>query len=150
MKKTILILTAVLLTRTSCSVSNNDNDDPIEVTLYHWNLINVSGGIAGVDNDFEVGDIVWNYDSFENLLYVENSNSDETIEDGLDSGVYEFSVFELNLNIYTLLEFDEFGEIYESETDDTILIIDQNSLSNGAASDGFVYTFKITTSTIEI
>lgn len=150
MKKTFLILTTLFLIVTSCNISNNDNDDPIEVTLYHWNLINVSGGVAGVDNDFVVGDIVWDFDPLENLLYVENSNTDDTIEDSLDSGVYEFSLFEENLKLYTLLEFNEFGEIYESETDNTILIINQNSLSTGTASDGFVYTFKITTSTVEI
>ncbi|WP_282136209.1 hypothetical protein [Seonamhaeicola maritimus] len=150
MKTKILILVTVFLTLTSCSLSNDTNEGPIEVTLVHWNLINVTGGIAGVDNDFEVGDIVWNADEFNSMLAVNNSNPDDTIEDGLDTGTYDFVLFETGGDIFTVIDGDEFGKIYISETDNTLLIIDQNELSFGPQADGFIYTFKITTSTIEI
>ncbi|TXG34825.1 hypothetical protein [Seonamhaeicola maritimus] len=150
MKTKILILVTVFLTITSCSLSNDTNEGPVEVTLIHWNLINVTGGIAGVDNDFEVGDIVWNADEFNSVLAVNNSNTDNTIEDGLASGSYDFVLFEASGDIFTVIDGNEFGKIYISETDNTLLIIDQNELSFGPQADGFIYTFKITTSTIEI
>ncbi|WP_299548426.1 hypothetical protein [Seonamhaeicola sp.] len=150
MKRKILILATIFLTITSCNLSDDGNNEPTVITLYHWNLINVSGGLAGVDNDFEVGDIVWNYDQFTNKLYVENLNPDDMIEDGLDTGTYDFLIFDVATNLFTVLDGNEFGEIYNSETDNTILIIDQNSLSTGAGADGFIFTFKITTSTVEI
>ncbi|TYA89165.1 hypothetical protein [Seonamhaeicola marinus] len=150
MKRSILIIGVFFLLISSCSLENDNSNEPTQITLKHWNLINVSGGVAGVDVDFNVGDIIWNYDQFNNLLYVENSNTDDTLIDGLDTGTYDFYLIESNSKVYTILDVNEFGEIYTSETDTTILTINQNNLSTGSITDGFVYTFKITTSVVEI
>ncbi|HET8810467.1 MAG TPA: hypothetical protein VFM65_09420 [Flavobacteriaceae bacterium] len=111
-----------------CDNSDNDIDDP---TIYgSWNLMNISGGFAGVDNDFERGTIIWTFDGNSSELVVENNNTEEVI-DGLDSGTYMFSISGSDT---LFVEGGRFGVYTVSKTQ---LIIDQ-----GVASDGFLLKFE--------
>ncbi len=150
MKKTILILGIILFTLTGCSIEGDSNNQPSQITITEWNLINVTGGIAGVDHDFETGDIVWSFNNINALLTVNNNNTEDDLEDGLSTGSYNISFIETNDDLFLRISDQEFGEVIISGTDNEDMVIDQNSLSTGQGSDGFVYTFKRTTRVIEV
>lgn len=122
----------------SCSLENDANEPVPTKTLYH--LVNVKGGIAGVDEDFEVNTIVWFFDTTTSTLEIDNNNSDSTKPDGLDTGDYSYSIIEANAKEYLVVDDNEIGSIY---FDNSFLIIDENDLSNGTGADGFTYTFAV-------
>ncbi len=57
-----------------------------------WSLIKVTGGFIGVDHAFKKGDIVWDFNETRQTITVVNTNTDETIEDGLSTGTYDYSI----------------------------------------------------------
>tara|TARA_R110002050_G_scaffold5292_1_gene23914 strand:- start:17832 stop:18272 length:441 start_codon:yes stop_codon:yes gene_type:complete len=139
MKHYILIAFCSLITFTNCSIDNNTNDIPKVITKTYWHLKNVSGGIAGVDNNFNLDDIIWQFNDLTGDLTVTNTNTDDTIEDALESGDYSFSVTTDNTDNYLIIDDNEYGSYIISETE---LIIDQNVTSSGSGADGFIYTFQ--------
>lgn len=149
MEKAALILGIILFTLSSCSIANDDNDDSKEITINEWNLINVTGGISGENYNFEIGEIVWLFDDLNAVLTITNTNI-EDLEDGLDSGNYNLNILKNNEDLlFLFIDTQEFGEINFFGTDNDDMTIDQNSLTNGQGSDGFVYTFKRTTRVIQ-
>jgi hypothetical protein len=111
------------------------------MTVY-WNLVNVSGGVSGVDIDYNVGDIVWLFDEVNTKLTVTNTNTDDTLEDGLDSGTYPYSVINNSHDLFLSIDGTEFGSFTVSGNQ---LVIDQNITTSGTGADGYVYTFQKTT-----
>ena len=56
---------------------------------------NVSGGLIGIDIDYEPGEVTWNFNVANNSLIVQNNITTTGPEDvyaGLDSGTYSFQV----------------------------------------------------------
>jgi hypothetical protein len=144
MKTRFLSALFCLFIFSNCSINNNENPTN-EVTLIQWNLINVTGGLAGVNNDFEIGDIVWKFDNPQNgLVTVINNNTDDTIEDALDSGQYQYLFIEQDDTLFIAIEDNEYGGITISE-DELSFTINQNETTSGSGADGFIYEFEKTT-----
>ncbi|MFI0427847.1 hypothetical protein [Mariniflexile sp. HMF6888] len=137
MRPYILIAFLSFITLTNCSIGNND-DIPDQIITTYWHLTNVSGGVAGVDNDFDLNDIVWHFNNTTNKLTIKNTNTDDTIEDGFDSGVYNFSVTTVGSDEFLVINSNEFGKVVVTQTQ---LTIDQNMTTSGTGADGFIYTF---------
>jgi len=129
----LLLLTYSFCIITSCTNDNN-NDSSIEI----WNLRHVSGGIAGINNNFNQGLIIWKLNPQNSTLTVENNNSDGNY-DGLDSGTYSYTIQSNSGNSYIIIDSNEFGGITSSQNE---LIIDQNMTSNGSGADGFILRFE--------
>ncbi|TBN04669.1 hypothetical protein EYD45_05245 [Hyunsoonleella flava] len=129
-----------------CSVNDDTPEiqDQQEAQVFQWHLTNVSGGIAGVDIDFETDTIIWVFsvDFVGNgVLNVQNQNSDSSKEDGLDTGVYSISIPVYDSQSILFINGDEYAGLLTPTEED--LIINQNITSSGATgSDGFIYTFK--------
>ena len=140
MRNTLLILLTGFFIFTNCSIKD-DNTTP-EVVRVYYNLINVSGGIEGVDDYFESGTIIWSFNDETGILTVVNENIDDTKQDGLDSGDYNYSVLNSGDNSFLIIESNELG-LLEYITNN--LIINENKTSEGSGADGFIYTFSITT-----
>ena len=94
----LLFLGIALLT--GCS---NDDDSLQEETLNGiWNVNNISGGIAGIDNGYETGIITWTFNN--QTLTVENNAAQGNIYNGFESGTYSYLLLEdeneqfINLN----------------------------------------------------
>jgi len=138
MKPYLLVALVSIMFLTNCSIEDNGNDNTSKVTTL-WNLINVSGGIAGVDNNFDMGDIVWTFNEVTSTLTVNNNNSDDGVEDGLNSGSYPYYVYESDEALFLIINTAEYGGFTVLENQ---LIIDQNSTSTGSGADGYVYTFQ--------
>lgn len=145
MKNSIIIALISLLTFTNCSLNSDDNTNatPQVITIY-WNLVNVSGGFAGVDDDFEIGTIIWRFNELTETLNVDNGNTDDTKQDGLDSGNYSFSLLNVGQDTFLIVDSEELGNLTITGNQ---LVINQNETSGGSAADGFIYTF---TKSVEI
>jgi len=129
----ILFITYSFYITTSCT-NNGNNDGQTET----WNLINISGGIAGVNNDFQQGAIIWILNPQSSTLAIENNNTDNNY-DGFDSGIYSYNIQNINGEIFIIIEVIEFGGITQLPNE---LIIDQNITSNGNGADGFILRFE--------
>lgn len=140
MKRYILILFFSIFL-TNCSINSNDTNQPQVITVY-WNLVNIIGGVSGVDIDYNSGDIVWLFDEVNMVLTVTNTNTDDSLEDGLDSGTYPYSVIDDSHHLFLSINATEFGSFTISGNQ---LVIDQNITTSGTGADGYVYTFEKTT-----
>jgi hypothetical protein len=140
MKYPISILFICFLTFINCS-TNNDDTQPKVIEVY-WSLTNTTGGLAGVDDDFNKGEIKWVFNELTETLIVDNQNTDNTKQDGLASGNYSYSILEVGLDSFLLIDSEEVGRLLVSTSK---LTLDENVTSQGDLNDGFVYTFTRTT-----
>jgi len=143
MKPYLFILVISFLSLTNCSIGNNDNTQPQVVEVY-WNLINVTGGVAGVNEDYALGTIIWRFNEASGVLSVENNNTDDTKQDGLDSGNYSYSILDDNGNMFLVVDSNEIGRLTITANE---FVLNENETSQGSGADGFIYTFRKTTVT---
>ena len=122
---------------TSCSI-NNDDDKP-QVVRSEWHLKNVSGGLAGVNNDFDFNQVIWVFNELQGSLTVLNNNTN-AVEDGLDSGTYNYSLLDDGTTTFLIIDDNEFGGLIILNNN---LTIDQNLTSTGTGADGFIYSFQL-------
>ena len=137
MKNYLILVLTCFIAFTNCS--DNDTPAPVKIVEIYWSLTNVSGGIAGTDEDFPLNTIKWRFDEVNNILNVENDNTDDTKPDGLDSGDYDYSVLTENNQTFLVIDSNEIGRFTVTQTQ---LIIDENDTSVGTGADGYVYTFS--------
>jgi len=132
MKTSFYVLLLVLLA-ISCN-SDDDGAQNNEPTLHgQWSLINVSGGFAGIDDDYESDIIIWDFNQDTQEITVTNTNIELIIYDGLPSGVYDYDVITTQDTSTITIEGIDF-EI-------TTLTNSQLILDQGVAADGFLLRF---------
>ncbi|WP_159025454.1 hypothetical protein [Aquimarina sp. Aq78] len=99
-----------------------------------WNLVNITGGFAGVNENFEKGIIVWDFDDTKKRVEVTNNNAaSSSIEDLFPTGTYTFSIVTIDGNKELIVNDRNLGN-FEITTDE--FIIDEQF------KDGFRYTFQ--------
>ncbi len=132
---------AIVLSVTSCSLKN-DTDQDQQTYKSLWHLINVSGGVSGVNDSFSLGTIVWSFNETTLKLTIENDNTDDTKQDGWDSGTYDYLLDQTDSRDFLTISGTEVGElIFTSENN---MIINENEKSTGTAADGLIYTLQRT------
>lgn len=147
-KFSFLLLT--LLFATSCSVDNDDDSELRDAALtdiLEWHLTSVSGGFAGVDIEYKADTVIWIFsvldDNGNGTLNVKNNNTDDSLEDGLDSGDYSVYIAEYNNQPILYVNGEEYAGFSHPTPEKDVLVINKNINSTGATgSDGFIYTFK--------
>jgi hypothetical protein len=103
MKKLLFLFVIIVsLFATGCNNDDSTNVDPCLDNLppeRHgtWNLVNVTGGIAGVSHDFEPGTIKWTFNTCAGTVSVVNENDDEAVEDFLETGTYNLTFTEYDV-----------------------------------------------------
>ncbi|MFL1013677.1 hypothetical protein [Flavisericum labens] len=137
----------VFLLLTNCSLNNNNKDESREITVVFWHLTNTTGGLAGVDNQFSQDTVVWNFNDVNGTLNVQNRNTDDTKQSGLESGLFNFSLIAKGSEDFLVVNGNELGKI---TVEDSTFILNENHTSQGEIADGFIYTFKKVTQIIEI
>tara|TARA_R110002111_G_scaffold6659_4_gene28301 strand:- start:1225 stop:1644 length:420 start_codon:yes stop_codon:yes gene_type:complete len=129
----LMLFLGLILVFTGCSTDNaHEKNDKLGGT---WSLINVSGGFAGIDEDFEKEAIVWKFDTKDGTLIVANNDGSNAINNGLPTGTYTYSVLQEKDQFYLEVNDKEIGEIV---IDKSQLVLDQNSTTMGNGADGFV------------
>ncbi|MFT5166376.1 MAG: hypothetical protein ACI8P3_001607 [Saprospiraceae bacterium] len=137
--KFLYLLIFTLGFTTSC---NHDEDLPKIAELDGvWDLVNISGGFAGVNCDYPAGEITWIFEN--DLLVVENNYTGDPTQ--ICGGVLSSSssdsyfVLESNGSLFLVLNNKEAGGITLSDNE---LIIDTNVSSVGSGADGFIYRLE--------
>ncbi|MFH6771665.1 hypothetical protein [Gaetbulibacter aestuarii] len=135
--KILLLFTLTLFF--NCSLGNDNTTNSVPKTNITWHLTQTTGGIEGVNDQFELGTVVWTFYESTGVLYVDNQNTDTTKEAFLSSGNYTYSINQVGGLKFITIDGVEYGEIIINTNDFTI---NENNKSTGTESDGFVYTFQ--------
>jgi hypothetical protein len=133
MKKLLFLLVFIPLVF-ACS---DDESNQTETLNGIWNLKNVSGGLAGINIDYNQGDVKWSFNLENNTLIVENNiitTGPEDIYAGLESGTYNIEITQSG-EIQTLF-------INNTERGVLILLNDNLKIDDGLYADGFITEFE--------
>lgn len=141
MKTKFSFFIACLFILTSCSINDNSESIPAQIITPEWHLTQSTGGIAGVDNPFDLETIVWIFDADEGTISITNNNTDDTKEDAFPTGTYQYEIYEDGNDDYMIIEGDEFGKVTFPTNNKAI--IDQNQTSSGSSADLYIYNFDI-------
>lgn len=134
MKSTIYSLVFMLLVF-SCN-SDDDAQQNTDLALSGtWSLVNIHGGFAGVNYDFDLGEITWDFNQDQSELTVTNTNTTTVIYDGLPTGTYDFELTE-STDGSTSIVINTISYTITSLTSSELI------LDEGVASDGFLLTFS--------
>ena len=135
-KSLILFILSVFTLLVSCSSNDGIENDPIDGL---WDVHNISGGFAGINDDYMRGAIIWSFDTQTSNLTITNNNTANTIYDGFESGKYPYSILRTDKMLYLQINGQEFGGVIISQNE---LVINQNITSTGSGADGFVILLK--------
>lgn len=133
MKTTFFIL-VLMLSTLSCN-SDDDTQQNSDPTLDgSWSLVNFTGGLAGIDDDFETGLIIWDFNQDNLELTVTNNNTVNVIYDGFPTGTYDYEIFtETNGEMSVVINTVSYRV--------TTLASSQLVIDEGIVADGFLLTF---------
>jgi len=124
----------ILLAFCTLSCSLGDSDDTPRSAK--WNLIKVTGGIGGIDETLELGQITWVFNEINSTLTVEENVVGVSF--GLSEGTYSYSFENIANADFIFIDGNEYGSI---EFGQTTFSIDQNITSTGTMADGFQFRF---------
>lgn len=139
MKLNALIFTLVVGAALLISCSDDAGVIPQEANLNGtWNLKNLSGGFAGLNENYANGTITWTFNPQNQTIIIDNNQpaSEPFI---FESGTYNYTVTVVNNQKYLNIDSDEYGGLTISTNS---LTIDQNKISWGVGADGFILSFE--------
>lgn len=139
MKNRILNLVMILSLAFLSSCSDTDDAAPIEALDGTWNLTNIQGGLAGINEDFASGSITWSFNNESLILTVENNSTQTTVYSGYPTGSYAYTIAVDDKNEYIIMNTVSFGSYVFSGNN---LIINQNENPAGSGADGFILQFE--------
>lgn len=138
MKKILFLgLSAISVFVAACSDDDNTAVTTVAALGGTWKLANVSGSIAGIDQDFAPGAVTWNFNIENNTVSVQNNNPDDSLTDFFPTGNYMYAYIQNNVSpqscAYALAISDiNFGCAASNGTTLTL---------NQVESDGYILTF---------
>ena len=136
MKTKLLIILFALGSMQFFGCSSDDDTTELNIERGIWKLKNVSGGLVGVNIDYNEGDVYWTFKNENKMLIVENNiltDGPESIYAGRQSGVYSYEIKQVDGGEVLYIEDTERGAISIREGQ---LIID-----DGLVADGFLTKF---------
>lgn len=98
-----------------------------------WNLVRIYGGIAGVNETHNSGEIEWIFSSSNHTLTVNNNTGSSTYY-YLPSGTYNFQQISNSNQHYLVIDANELGLVTISGNQ---MHIDENKKSDGEGACGF-------------
>ena len=136
MKRSLFVFSFTLLFLvTSCVKDRYDFDDSLKGS---WNLVQVNGGVTGLNEQIEPGNVSWTFDGSGEIIV----NNTVGVNEGgiLGSGKFAYNVIHSNGNTFLVIENNEFG-IYTIQNGE--LRMDEAFTSDGVGkSDGFKLYFE--------
>ncbi|SDG71733.1 hypothetical protein [Winogradskyella thalassocola] len=132
--KTIFNILTLMLLILSCNSDDDAQQNPAPTLNATWSLVNVTGGLAGVNDDFESGTITWHFNNEPSEITVTNNDTSNAIHSGYPSGIYSYEVVTTSNDTTVVIE----------NTDLRVISLTTNQLilDEGMVSDGFQYTFS--------
>ena len=119
-----------------------DNESINSGLVGTWNLESSSGGFAGINCQYQTGEVVLVFDEEDNLIVSNNVvNTSATCggqEIGISIETHKYGVLTSNDKKFLLVDDAEVGEI---EIQTNMFTLDQNSYSQGSGADGFISMF---------
>lgn len=117
-------------------ITNTDISDTNTLELDgKWSMISVTGGFIGTDHFFDKEVVVWIFDQTNKTIQVKNNNENNSLEDGLSSGTYEYSINTIEDNQELLINGNSIGN-FELSDDKKKFILEE------VFRDGFRYEFE--------
>lgn len=99
-----------------------------------WNLINVTGGLIGINENFKKGEIVWVFDTTSKQVKVTNNNgSAGSTQDLFPTGTYTYSIVFSNDTKRLIVNDINLGTLEMTTNEFTV---------DDQFADGFKYTFQ--------
>ncbi|MFD2562118.1 hypothetical protein [Aquimarina rubra] len=92
MKRLYILLLSLLII--SCSNDDDSTNNSLVDLQGEWNLVNIIGGFEGIDQDFERGTIIWDFNETDGTITVTNNSTITDVYNGLPSGTYDYSVMD--------------------------------------------------------
>jgi hypothetical protein len=136
MKNLVLCLgLALSFIISSCSLDNSSSNGELQINS-SWVLKNTSGGIAGINDNFNNGDVIWDFNGTNQTLKV--TKKVNTTGSGIPAGTYMYSVKkEGKASLIVIKQADIIYTTlaYELLNDNGVVFKDE------ALADGFQYTF---------
>ncbi len=136
-------MSLVFLTNTSISCNTNDEDvDALAKVVFLreieglWNVDTISGRIAGITENFNEGDIIWNFEQATRTLTIDVADG---IEPPLVPGMFTYDILQSDGRSFLLINDLEQGQLLLSGSN---LEIDQSSMSEGQFTDAFQINFS--------
>ena len=134
--KVNLFLATMCAFAISCNNTDDNNPTPQNVEGT-WRLASVRGGIAGINDEFSDGSIVWTFETGGNISVL-NSNTDESKQDLIETGDYVYTFQPNPVTPETCAE-----NIYIDGVSYGCYTIDGNTLTmNQVESDGYEVILK--------
>lgn len=138
MKKILSLSIIFMLCIAGCQLDDDDAVIYNEPAEGSWSLINVSGTLAGLDQDIEAGVVVWTFNETDGTVTVVNNNTDNEIETFFETGIYSYVLQDNENNDDTceqsmVIEGINFG--CQTFTEDTMIL-------STVHADGHQLTFK--------
>lgn len=124
--KFITLLSLIIL----CSCGKDSSSHAIEE---QWDVLNISGGIAGFNCDFPAGDYLWTFSEDQLIRHLITPSNCITLT---EKDTFDYSILEDTGREFLELNEQVYGELVFSSDS---LFIDTNSRPNGSAADGFAY-----------
>jgi hypothetical protein len=119
----------------SCSNDNSYSNGELQMNS-SWVLKNTSGGIAGINDNFNNGDVIWDFNRTNQTLKV--TKKVNTTGSGIPAGTYSYSLKQEGK--ISLIEIKQADVVYTTLTYE---FLNQNGVvfQDEALADGFQYTF---------
>lgn len=136
MKKLIFYLgLSFSIIASSCSIDNYSPNSELQVNS-SWVLKNTTGGIAGINDNFNNGDVIWDFNAVNNTLKV--TKKINTAGSGIPAGTYTYSLKHEEKT--SLIEIKQLDVVYTTLTYE---FLNENGVvfKDEALADGFQYTF---------
>ena len=149
MKTKILTLALIvgMSVAVSCSSTEADNavqeeqeaiqeemaTDPLDGI---WNLKTMNGGVQGVTANYNLGQVIWIFDSSNSILTVQDNTTDSSDHPyvGIGNGTYDFDIVDMDGEQILSISSIDIGVI--------VITADSLILNNSEAADGFVTAFE--------
>ncbi|MDD5150489.1 MAG: carboxypeptidase-like regulatory domain-containing protein [Flavobacterium sp.] len=136
MKNLVLCLgLALSFIASSCSLDNWSSKDEPQINS-SWILKNTSGGIAGINDNFNNGDVIWDFNRSNQTLTV--TKKVNTTGSGIPAGTYSYTLKQEGKT--SLIEIKQVDVVYTTLTYE---FLNENGVvfKDEALADGFQYTF---------
>lgn len=132
----LLIIVSGLFTSCDKDDEPQDEQPQQEATISGtWNLTDLHGGFAGVNEQYEPGVITWTFNEETAVLTVVNNHQGKaTVYDGYETGTYPYSTSTIEGKSVVSIDGGEFGFYTLDENEMTI--------DQGLGTDGYIFTFK--------